>query len=258
MVIGLLTNRDVDKLERAIRSTHTYTTFIVCNTMDDQYAEQVKSLAWDYDLPYYRTECNGNPGKGKNSVIDIFLRVYNSDYLLPMDADDYYTHDFPDIIEAKKLADYRIDILAQSDNEMTCNGITTTWDEIFNEGKLFDEEFGVIPSNNKSRVLVGALRNAINDTLPFNRFIALSRKACKLIKYQEDLKACDDIIVAIEMQQHHTDGTINYAISSDQMYFYDMGEGTLHSYFQDNKQIQRTTKIIQDLKVTDPKELIKI
>lgn len=89
-VVGILTNRDIDKLKRCLNSCGSHEKFVVCNTLDKAYEAEARELVTSYQVPFFSTESNGTPGKGKNSLLDIFYDT-EREYLIPIDGDDYYT-----------------------------------------------------------------------------------------------------------------------------------------------------------------------
>ena len=89
-IVGILTNRDIDKLKRCLNSCGSHEKFVVCNTLDKAYEAKARELVASYQLPFFSTESNGTPGKGKNSLLDIFYDT-GCEYLIPIDGDDYYT-----------------------------------------------------------------------------------------------------------------------------------------------------------------------
>jgi hypothetical protein len=65
-------------------------TVIVINTLDKEYEQKAKQYCQEEGIEHYITESNGRPGKGKNSVFDLFLKSDN-DYCVLIDGDDLLT-----------------------------------------------------------------------------------------------------------------------------------------------------------------------
>lgn len=63
---------------------------VVVNTKDDDYKERVSSWCEDEGIEYHITKSNGTPARGKNTVIDLFLKSDN-DYMVLVDGDDFLT-----------------------------------------------------------------------------------------------------------------------------------------------------------------------
>lgn len=97
VLICALTSSDAVRLERLIKSVELNTGhtleirgLVVCNTLDDTYPQQAKSVAQKYNWDCIRTESNGKPGMGKNSALQTFRQFYQQyDYMLLMDGDDF-------------------------------------------------------------------------------------------------------------------------------------------------------------------------
>jgi hypothetical protein len=92
VLIAALSHKDPVRLQRLIRSIEKQVGFffdydlkVVINTMDKEYAPGLKAR-----VPYeiIETESNGMPGKGKNSVIDLFASRPEYDYCVMIDGDD--------------------------------------------------------------------------------------------------------------------------------------------------------------------------
>lgn len=63
---------------------------VVINTLDEKYFNKAKSFCLENDIEFYRTECDGTAAKGKNSVLELFLKSDN-EYMVHIDGDDYLT-----------------------------------------------------------------------------------------------------------------------------------------------------------------------
>jgi glycosyltransferase involved in cell wall biosynthesis len=92
ILVAALTHNDKPRLLRLIRSIEAQQGFffeydlkIIVNTLDPEYADTIKNA-----IPYevIETESNGMPGKGKNSVINLFSSRKEYDYCILMDGDD--------------------------------------------------------------------------------------------------------------------------------------------------------------------------
>lgn len=71
-----------------------YDIFIVINTLNEIFYNEVielfKNHKYDKLKKIIRTESNGRPGKGHNSILQIFKNEIQYDYLLTLDGDDFY------------------------------------------------------------------------------------------------------------------------------------------------------------------------
>ena len=93
-LICLLTSNGLNFLKESVNCvynqkdiTHNYTLLIVVNTLNDEYYESVKKEFPDVNV--VRTESNGRPGKGHNSLQSIFEQQEQFEYLIQVDGDDF-------------------------------------------------------------------------------------------------------------------------------------------------------------------------
>lgn len=90
----ILTSSDLESLK--VHNSEEWTeipkkdTVIVINTLDKEYEQKAKQYCQEEGIEHYITESNGRPGKGKNSVFDLFLKSDN-DYCVLIDGDDLIT-----------------------------------------------------------------------------------------------------------------------------------------------------------------------
>ena len=70
-----------------------YTIVIIVNSENPEYYRNVCEKFKKYKIEIIKTESNGKPGKGHNSVINYFKNNSEYDYLIPIDGDDFlYPH----------------------------------------------------------------------------------------------------------------------------------------------------------------------
>ena len=63
---------------------------VVINTTNDVFYKQCSNWCESQGIPWIRTESDGTPATGKNSVLDLFLKS-KDDYMVAVDGDDYLT-----------------------------------------------------------------------------------------------------------------------------------------------------------------------
>lgn len=63
---------------------------VVINTTNDVFYKQCSNWCDSKGIPWIRTESDGTPATGKNSVLDLFLNS-KDDYMVAIDGDDYLT-----------------------------------------------------------------------------------------------------------------------------------------------------------------------
>lgn len=90
----VLTTRRLDRLKRHVdpnaSGIEKEDLVVVINSLNKTYVESVSEWCEAEGIEYYITESNGSAGKGKNSVLDIFLSK-DDDHFVLIDGDDYLT-----------------------------------------------------------------------------------------------------------------------------------------------------------------------
>jgi len=105
-LVGILCSSNVRLLRETVNSVTNqinfddYHIFIVVNTLDEVfYQDVIREFGYNKHeklKKIIRTESNGSPGKGHNSVLEIFYNNYNYENLIKVDGDDFL---FPYAIE---------------------------------------------------------------------------------------------------------------------------------------------------------------
>ena len=211
ILVSLLTSNGIEFLSESIRcfenqkdvNLDEFKLVIVVNTLNDEYYKLVLDrFSYKYDI--IRTESNGKPGKGHNSVIDIFKSDPRFKYLIPIDGDDFL---YPYALKRFKIyMDYNPDVLMIGFNDML--------------GKTYPEHSLSVPIGDK---LYLYFNNCVNDMQgiwadqkpsPFKnsiekcntpgRLLLISRKALKMnLKFDENLKWFDDFIVFLQCLENN-------------------------------------------------------
>lgn len=95
-----------------------YDVIIVVNSLNVDYYNNVCEEFSDYDVEIIETESNGKPGKGHNSVMNIFKNHKQYDYLIPIDGDDFL---YPYALhQLEKSLKEEPDILVLQGNDVLC------------------------------------------------------------------------------------------------------------------------------------------
>ena len=91
---------------KQINHNFNYTIVIVVNSLDTYYFQEVCNEFKNSEVEIIETESNGKPGKGHNSLFEIFRKKKQYDYLIPIDGDDflypYAFHQLSKIIQSNK------------------------------------------------------------------------------------------------------------------------------------------------------------
>ena len=228
-LVGILTTRDAEKAKRCIDSVNSNKVDIVVivNSPDPEYLKKVEESCAGYTI--IQTECNGTPGKGKNSVLDYFIEN-NYDYLLPIDGDDFYTKGAVNqIVRYTNLLE-DVDVLGQLNNKMSYQGKETEWES-------FSKNMAGSTFAAKSRVnwrVIRQFNKLTTDIFPFNRFLVLSKFATRNFRYREDILVADDLLANFELYSNTK--VKYYLLKNRNWYFYDLEDGgVLQSFAADDK-----------------------
>ena len=107
-LVTILTSSKINYLKLALKSVENqinyndcdYDIFIVVNTLNDSYYHDViNEIKIEPNMKLkkiIRTESNGKPGKGHNSLLTIFYNTNDYDYLIILDGDDFL---YPEAIQ---------------------------------------------------------------------------------------------------------------------------------------------------------------
>ena len=123
-LITILTSSDIDLLKSSYNSIKNqkntkldYDILIVVNTLDDNYYNKI--LEYFKDVAIIRTSSNGKPGKGHNSVVNLFYQYKSYDYLIPIDGDDFL---YPNALARIEIyLKYNPDVLMLPYNDILTN-----------------------------------------------------------------------------------------------------------------------------------------
>ena len=231
-LVGVLTTRDAEKARRCIDSVECddVDIVVIVNSPDPEYLKKVEESCAGYSV--IETECNGTPGRGKNSVLDYFIQK-RYQYLLPIDGDDYYTKGgIKQLVRYVRMIepDSMPDVIGQLQNTMTYEGKETEWKEF---AKNMSGSTFAARSKPNWRML-RQLNKLTDEIMPFNRFLLLSSHAAKSFRYNETLKAADDYLAMFELYSQSPG--INYFLLKDEtFYMYDLEDGgTLHAFVSED------------------------
>jgi len=208
-LVGILCSSNIPLLRESLNSVinqqnfDDYHIFIIVNTLDEVfYQDVIREFGYnkhDKLKKIIRTESNGFPGKGHNSVLDIFYKNYKYDYLIKLDGDDFL---FPTAIE-------RINNVQVTENSDVISLLGNC--SVINTGFNYSKEYKRDPDTN-IRVMdykiqmgfeikeVGNIMqidesiNTLDGGTPM-RLLCLNRKILDKYKklYNEDMFKCVDI-----------------------------------------------------------------
>ena len=210
ILVTILTSSKIDFLKECYRSVKNqeisninYKIVIIVNTLNDDYYIEVMNNINDCKI--IRTESNGYPGKGHNSCIQYFKDNKEYDYLIPIDGDDFVYPFFFKNIENYIDYPYNPDVLFLPFSDTITN--------IYPGNKLhIPHKYCYYTFNLESLEL---MNNVFEKKSPFKfplenvntpgRLILLSKKILDLdIRYQENLKWYDDLLIFLQIFEYHT------------------------------------------------------
>ncbi len=187
-LVCILVSSRLDILEHSVKSVEQqnckdvgYDIYIVVNTQDEYFFQEVldkyKSKNRMSQIKVVRTESNGKPGKGHNSVINLFKNKILYDFLIMLDGDDFL---FPTALK-------KIDYIYR--NQESCEIILHVGQTIFRRDE--NDKIKLEPSQ-----IIKKISQDYNTTLatPF-RFISANRAFVDNLEedvYNEEAMLYDD------------------------------------------------------------------
>lgn len=233
-VICILTSSDIDSLKMSLESAinqnydDSLDIFIVVNTLNDHYYEEILSYYRNFSLidkrnrlkKIIRTESNGKPGMGHNSIIDIFREHHCYERLVILDGDDML---YPNSINS---IDYiydnsKCDII----NLLGNTRFSFNSHDIQNEKK---GKYSIKLNYEIEEMFVNSLCPEFNDTLATpSRPISLNRNVLDKLKdydlYDNECAIYDDykifLICYVEHFKNNPRFNVNF-ISCESLYLY--------------------------------------
>jgi len=131
----VLTTRDINLLKR--HADYKYSDIpiedlvVVINTKDSEYEKEASEWCASEGIEYHITESNGTAARGKNSVLEIFLKS-GQDYFVMIDGDDYLTPHGVWVYNAVSQKESPPDVICLKDQ------IALVWDEDLFSSWLYD------------------------------------------------------------------------------------------------------------------------
>ena len=224
----ILTNKDIDKFQRCLKSVLPQTEcLVVCNTLDDDYAKQVETHCSTHPIKLIHTHSTGWPSAGKQSVLDHFLMT-DYDYLFLIEGDDFIYPNTIEILNEMVEKHHPIDILALTNQEVLMGELMTMKE--WRSSKLFDDrmrpELEKLPMDTVRSFLENT-QTAIDITGDgINRIVLYSRKGAE-IQYDTSIKSGDDFVFGCEARLLHEKGDIQmYLTNCPELYVYDQNDRT--------------------------------
>lgn len=241
ILLAALTHRDSKKLSRLIWSAQNQFPanivvegLVVCNSNDLDYVEEARRVAVDAGWMFRSTPSNGMPGRGKNSVLELFAQSSGYDYLFLMDGDDFlYPTAFDQIEQLTRVGSDVVGLLTndvidtrffegQSHLELFKDVYLYTW---------FDEQVRWPADLMLKEKLV--LSNPLGEQTTPDRVVLFSKKAAATLRCSEQLPVYEDYVLSLRARAAMIRGEISYTQSgTTYVYVYDKtDEGSVCKQF---------------------------
>jgi len=261
-LVGILCSSNVRLLKESFLSVinqngfDDYEIMIIVNTLDEGFYQDVM---YEFGKNNYaklrkiiRTESNGSPGKGHNSVLKTFYKDYRYDNLIMLDGDDFL---FPNAIQ--RINNVRI---AENSDVISLYGNTKIVTNRANYNKLKNQQDCSISTYNlqfhynvEQCKNITSLTNEFNTTLATpGRLICINRKLLsKYIQlYDERMYIYDDFMTTVLLYKEDKNPQFNITHLSDSyIYLYNAANEDSVSYKYTDETIydKNDNKYKQDL-----------
>ena len=229
LLVAALTHQDAFRLERLIvsvaaqfQSIFEVHGLVVCNTQNTDYPVEAKKVADTFGWEFVQTESNGKPGKGKNSVLEIFQNRTEFDYLLMMDGDDML---YPTALhQLEAIVRGGADVVGLLTNDI----VDTKFYADCAHTRLGEKLFLYSWFDRQVQWTAEAdINDAVNRAKPLgeqntpDRIVLLSRKA-DFLRCSEELPVYEDYVLSLRTQAAMLEGKLTYVhVGSTYIYVYD-------------------------------------
>lgn len=276
LLLGILTSSKIELLRESYRTAVEqeklkklkYDIYIIVNTTNDDYYYKVMKEFKNVNI--VRTNSNGKPGMGHNSVINFFKYKKEYDYLFMLDGDDFLYSKALQIIE-NYIYNYNIDLLLlMYHDSLTYNINAINIPHIvinnncylqYNFNSITDKQWLKDKGYNPFKYPIYKL-----NTL--GRIILFSRKSLEYnIKYDNNCFLYDDFYPTMQCMELAYKNMNVFRTSNSNIYIYNMmNENSQTNNFKDNmkkehdelhfrKNIMNKFNIIKDWDLTRIKKI---
>ena len=203
-----------------------HTIVIIVNSLNTEYYNEVCNEFKNINIEIIETLSNGKPGKGHNSVFDIFKKKKQYDYLIPIDGDDFlYPYAFHQL--SKIILSDNPDILVLQGNDLLSwyNDSNSSTDIYLNNSfyLIKQDEYPINKwKSNMDTVNTNPFEN--NKFITPVRLILCSRNIFKLNIsefYCEKCNVIDDYLFYLHFINIYINKLLNiFIINSNHIYLY--------------------------------------
>ena len=200
-----------------------YDIIINVNTLNESYYDEVVNEL--NEVIVIKTESNGNPGKGHNSCHEYFKEHTEYDYLINIDGDDFLYPMFMQRLEHYMKNPYNPDIIFLAFSDLLSDKLFKNM--IHYPLKKAYYYFNIDKMNLMEVVYkykISPFTNDLTDVNVAGRVLLTSRRALDIgFKYQENVKAIDDLLPFLEIFEYNT-------LFPDKLNIYFLDEYNLYLY----------------------------
>ena len=254
LMICLLTSSRIDFLHASYNSVLNqktinipYDIFIIVNTTNDDYYQQVYHSFQNANI--IRTESNGKPGKGHNSVIRFFSNNPDYDFLFMLDGDDFlypsalqhiesYIHIKNPLLLMLMYTDtfsFKLDSTNISHLIINNNAYL-----LYNFNSIMDSKWEIAKSKNP-------FQNKIYDLNTMGRIILFSRDSLQYnIHYDENCFLYDDFYPSMQFLELAYLNKNVFRTSDSKIYLYNQLNFSSQTINFDNEKFIREHQIFSE------------
>lgn len=241
MQFYILTSTNYKALKRHFSSNYSNIepkdAVVIINTLNKKYSQLAQNFCEKNNIEYYVTESNGTPSKGKNSLLDIFLKSDN-EHCVMVDGDDFltphgvwmYKHlaKLPSPPDAVCLINQR-SIRYSGKKCVSYKNFNVDYDYLGKQNycKIFQDTHKL--SLEKSKYFESLHHKYYSQQKKYSepdevhcRVTWLSKKAAKF-KFNEDLVIGEDTLQMLRLKHEALEGRLNFYTTPEQpaTYIYD-------------------------------------
>ena len=256
LLITLLSSNGLIYLKESYKSLETqlpvdfeYDIVIIINTLNNNYYNKVINDTYLKHKNIIRTESNGNPGKGHNSVINYFKNNNEYDYLFMIDGDDFvYPWAFQRLEHYLK---YEPDILCLMFHDLI--KLNTTQNKLYYNIK--NKNSLITHNNSESKdgwflyKGVNPFKNPIFKCGTPGRIVLLSKKSLsQKITYDENVSLFDDFYPFLQLTELSLLHKLNvFLVCDSDIYIYNTynGSGATNVFFKDDSKFLKEEHIFR-------------
>lgn len=204
----VLTSGDRRLLTRALRSIPANNTIhIVCNTLNEEYREELDKSDLSRIYPIIHTESNGLAGAGHQSCFDHFLTT-DFTHLIKLDGDDqFFDGGHQQIIDTVK-SNPDVDVLSLLGCEIEIREGKTHWNNI--DLRQYVESKGHTLTVDLACWMFDFSAYTGDDEYWFERLVCVNKLGASIEKYNSLKSNTEDVQLMMKMILRYLEGGLNY------------------------------------------------